>query len=428
MMIGTFDERRSSLATSKPDPSGSITSRSTRSGRVSVAVASAEAAVPATDVSKPSRARASESGGDRFLVLDEEDPALPSDLHPLSYTHPRLLTRRWRSPVRPGGSRRRSGAEDVPRRPRGESQGPPRRRAALSAGDEAAPHSFLCVVADAAPERVADALLEPGSQRRRAAGDQDAGLPALPAAADPEVVGFVAAVADDELHEAGPRLRRERDPSVDLTHPDGLRGAGPDRRDCERRGRTAAANRIPTVFFIWAISFVCRLGGLVVVGAVARRRVVVVSSAVVVGAAVRARAVVVAVAIFALPRAAVRARAVVVVTVVGRGAAGAARVVRVLGLVARTADVLAGRGADGRRGLRPGRGRFVRRRARRGEATGRVVRDGTTRERAACGEQHEGRQPDDQLAHCSSFWHGHRVANDLPRAGQARSRGAESLG
>src|SRR5829696_513868 len=191
---------------------------------------------------------------------------------------------------------------------------------------------------------------------------------------------------------------------------------------------TAAANRIPTVFFIWAISFVCRLGGLVVVGAVARPRLVVVSSAVVVGAAVRARAVVVAVAIVALQRAAVRARAVVVVTVVGRGAAGAARVVRVLGLVARTADVLAGRGADGRRGLRLGRGRFVRRRARRGEATGRVVRDGTTRERAACGEQHEGRQPDDQLAHCSSFWHGHSVANDLPRAGQARSRGAESLG
>src|SRR5215204_3708288 len=387
MMIGTFDERRTSLATSKPDPSGSITSRSTRSGRVSAAVASAEAAVPATDVSKPSRARASESG----VVIDSS-----SSTRRIRRFLPICMSLLYPQTSRGGP---------------GESQGPPRRRAALSAGDEAAPHSFLCVVADAAPERVADALLEPGSQRRRAAGDQDAGLPALPAAADPEVVGFVAAVADDELHEAGPRLRRERDPSVDLTHPDGLRGAGPDRRDCERRGRTAAANRIPTVFFIWAISFVCRLGGLVVVGA-----------------AGRARAVVVAVAIFALPRAAVRARAVVVVTVVGRGAAGAARVVRVLGLVARTADVLAGRGADGRRGLRLGRGRFVRRRARRGEATGRVVRDGTTRERAACGEQHEGRQPDDQLAHCSSFWHGHRVANDLPRAGQARSRGAESLG
>src|SRR4029453_10876844 len=103
MMIGTRDRARSSRQTSNPEPSGSITSRSTRSGLTRSASASDSPAVPDTAVSsgrlaaiaKPKRPPRStgprrvealategfdERGGDGLLVLDEENGA-SSELH-----------------------------------------------------------------------------------------------------------------------------------------------------------------------------------------------------------------------------------------------------------------------------------------------------------------------------------------------------------
>jgi hypothetical protein len=62
MIIGTRDRSRSARHTSKPEPSGSITSRSTRSGLTRSAASSASPAVGASSVSKPSRSRASRRG------------------------------------------------------------------------------------------------------------------------------------------------------------------------------------------------------------------------------------------------------------------------------------------------------------------------------------------------------------------------------
>ena len=61
MMIGTCESRRSSRQTSKPEPSGSITSSRTRSGSRR-ACSSASATDPATSVSKPSLRSTSASG------------------------------------------------------------------------------------------------------------------------------------------------------------------------------------------------------------------------------------------------------------------------------------------------------------------------------------------------------------------------------
>ena len=61
-MIGTREVRRSSRHTSKPEPSGSITSSSTRSKALRPASARASPAVRATSVSNPSRVSASDNG------------------------------------------------------------------------------------------------------------------------------------------------------------------------------------------------------------------------------------------------------------------------------------------------------------------------------------------------------------------------------
>src|SRR5918999_669194 len=190
MMIGTRELRRSSRATSNPEPSGSITSRSTRSGRSVAAGWSAAAALPATDVSKPSRERASESGA----VIDSS-----SSTSRIRRFFPSCMRHLY---------------PQMPRRPRGEPEG---RLDFLGAGcglarDEASAHAFRCVIADPAPVRVPDALLEPRGQRGPAALAEDAALPPLAATAEPEVVRIVTGVPDDELHDAGLRAGGEADP------------------------------------------------------------------------------------------------------------------------------------------------------------------------------------------------------------------------
>ena len=62
MMIGVLDRARRARQTSKPEPSGNMTSRRTRSGSLSAARRSASAAVRATSVAKPSLSRAACSG------------------------------------------------------------------------------------------------------------------------------------------------------------------------------------------------------------------------------------------------------------------------------------------------------------------------------------------------------------------------------
>src|ERR1044072_7407530 len=90
----------------------------------------------------------------------------------------------------PSGAWKRHGA------PQG--RGTPRGRRPLP-GDEAAAHALRPVRPDAAPERVADTLLELRGQAGAVADAQNARPPRLAAALDPEVVPVVAGIADDEL-------------------------------------------------------------------------------------------------------------------------------------------------------------------------------------------------------------------------------------
>src|SRR5215212_8353028 len=198
MMIGTVERERSSRQTSSPEPSGSPRSSRTRSGEREAASSSASAAVPAISGSKPSRKSASERGA----VIDSSSST--NRTVRLFVAMPEVCRE----------------MEAVP----GESRGPPpcARSSRELACDEAAPHAFRGVVADAAPVRVLDALLEPGGQGGRARLAKDAGLPRLAAALDPEVVRVVAGVANDELDEPGLRLRGQRDSVADLVDADRL--------------------------------------------------------------------------------------------------------------------------------------------------------------------------------------------------------------
>ena len=81
MITGMDDSARIVRHTSRPSPSGSARSSSTRSGLRSRARRSASVAVPATIASKPSRRRSLANGSAiEHLVLDEQDPG-PRDRH-----------------------------------------------------------------------------------------------------------------------------------------------------------------------------------------------------------------------------------------------------------------------------------------------------------------------------------------------------------
>src|SRR5918999_835886 len=203
-----------------------MTSRRTRSGSVLFASSSASAALPATCGSKLSRLSASDSG----TVIDSSSStsrmlrrpncidagSLPSCGSVQTEEAARII---------------RAAVCSVARKP-------------VSPCDEASPHALLGVVAHAAPERVADALLEPGGDGRTARPGEHAALERLATAADDEVMRVVRGVTDDEPDDARLRLGGELDPVAQLRHPDRLcgrcrqAGLADDacREDRERRG------------------------------------------------------------------------------------------------------------------------------------------------------------------------------------------------
>src|SRR5262245_31590421 len=298
MMIGTRDSRRSARQTSRPEPSGSIRSSRTRSGASEPASSSASAAVRATVASKPSRASDSASG----VVIDSSSSTrrtvrLPGRMSPRhAVSVPEAASREWMWEA----ASVRAVTRLLPR-------------------DEGAAHALLGVVAHAAPVLVADALAELRDEAGGAALAEHTALERLAAAAHPEVVRVVARVADDERHRPRLRPRRERDRVLALGDADRLSVGRGERRqrqhrregDCERRAREQdLLHRVVSSLAAAAV----RAAAAAVVAAAA--------------AAVATAAPVVVVV-------------VVVPAALAGGCAGAARVVAVLGLVARAADVLA---------------------------------------------------------------------------------------
>src|SRR5215211_4872075 len=179
----------------------------------------------------------------------------------------------------------------------------------------------------------------------------------------------------------------------------------------------AEASRTPIVFFIdssfsWSPAARVRAGAVLVVVVV-----VVVAAALVV------------VAVVLVVPTPIAAAAVVLAGLCAR----APRIVGVLGLVARAADVLGlrlvRRRAESRRLVRGGRlsgGGGLTDRGRHPVVRGRV-RERSAGERTSCRKQHEHGQADNELAHVSSFAHEDRLAGVRPTAGKLRLRERKAL-
>src|SRR5215218_3353339 len=169
----------------------------------------------------------------------------------------------------------------------------------------------------------------------------------------------------------------------------------------------AEASRTPIVFFIdssfsWSPAARVRAGAVLVVVVV-----VVVAAALVV------------VAVVLVVPTPIAAAAVVLAGLCAR----APRIVGVLGLVARAADVLGLRLV--RRGRLSGGGGLTDR-GRHPVVRGRV-RERSAGERTSCRKQHEHGQADNELAHVSSFAHEDRLAGVRPTAGKLRLRERKAL-